>query len=203
MAVAVIVLLPCGNGEDGVHVHAPLALAVVVHTGVPARYTVTELFGSALPLMTGVVVFVAPLVAGAVIVGALPLLTGVAGVIGLAALLAVFVSPSAGAVVALNTGCVPTVLGLGVAGTVNVLVLFGVIGLGLVQVATWPLVLHVQPLLVNVLGALTPLGNVTVVVSGPVASPGPLLVMLIGTLLVWPAARLGEGWPMVVVRSGK
>ena len=133
----------------------------------PARYTVTELFGSALPLMTGVVLLIALLAAGAVIVGALPLLTGVLGVIGLAALLLVADSPGAGAVLALNTGCVPMVLAFGVAGTVKVLLVFGASGPGLVHVAVWPLVAHVQPLLLNVPGVVTPAGNVTVVVSGP------------------------------------
>ena len=71
---------------------------------------------------------------GAPIVGPLPLVTGVIGVKGLAPLLPVFVSPSAGAVVALNTGCVPIRLALGVAGTLNVLDVVAVIGPGLVQV---------------------------------------------------------------------
>ena len=139
---------------------------------------------------------------GAVIVGAVPAATGVLGVMGVAALLAVLASPGAGAVVALNTGCVPMVLLLGVAGTVKPLLTVGLIGPGVVQVTVWLAVLHVQPLLLNVAGALTPLGKVTVVVSGPVAAPGPLFVTVTGTLLGWPAAKLGAGWPMVVVRSG-
>ncbi len=71
------------------------------------------------------------------------------------------------------------------------------------QVAVWPLVVQLQPLLLNMAGALTPVGNVTVVVMGPVASPCPLLVTVTGTLLGWPAARLGAGWPRVVTRSGE
>ena len=184
MAVAVRVLEPCGNDDDGVHVHVPLVLAVVVHIGVPARYTLTKLFGSAVPLMTGVAELMALVLAGAAMVGAVPLLTGVLGVIGLAVLLLVFVSPGAGVVVALNTGCVPIVPLLGVAGKVKVLLSVGLIGPGFVQVEIWPLVLQVQPLLLNVAGALTPLGSVTVVVIGPWALPGPLLVMVIGTLLI-------------------
>ena len=59
--------------------------------------------------------------------------TGVVGVIGAAALLAVLVSPPP-LLVALNTGCVPTVLAFGVTCTWIVLLPPAVIGPGWVQV---------------------------------------------------------------------
>ena len=135
------------------------------------------------PVIVGVVSFVVLPDAGVVIVGGLPLTTGVVGVIGVAALLAVLASPGAGDVVALNCGDVPTVPALGVAGTTKPLLTVGLIGPGVVQVTVWLAVLQLHPLLVNVAGALTPVGSVTVVVIGPVAAPGPLLVTVTGTLL--------------------
>ena len=58
------------------------------------------------------------------------------------------------------------------------------------------------PLLVKLAGALVPAGSVIVVVMVPVVGPLPLLVTVTGTLLATPATKLGEGWPMVVVKSG-
>ena len=71
------------------------------------------------------------------------------------------------------------------------------------QVTICPLVLHTQPLLLKLAGALMPPGNVTVVVMKPSAAPLPLLVMVTGKLLVAPATNAGVGWPMAVVTSGE
>ena len=51
-------------------------------------------------------------------------------------------------------------------------------------------------------GALTPAGNVIVAVIVPVVVVVPLLVTVNGTLLAMPTTKLGEGWPMLVVKSG-
>ena len=118
-------------------------------------------------------------------------------------MLLVLASPGTGAVVALNWGWVPTVLMSGVAGTLKVLLLPGAIGPALRQVTTWLAVVQTQPLLLKLAGADTPAGSVTVLVSGPVAGPWPLLVIVIGTLLACPTAKLGEGWPTLVVISGE
>ena len=68
---------------------------------------------------------------------------------------------------------------------------------------TKPLVVQVLPLLVNDAGALKfAFGSVIVVVIGTVVGPVPLFVTVIGTLLGEPATKLGEGWPMTVVKSG-
>ena len=98
-------------------------------------------------------------------------------------LLPVFVSPVTGFVVALNIGFVPTVVTSGVTGTLNVLLAPAAIGPRLVQVTVGAEVLHVQPLLVNMGGAVTPLGNVIVVVIMPGAAPLPLFVTVIGKSL--------------------
>ena len=143
----------------------------------------TVLPGSAIPLMVGVVSPVVLLLPGAEIVGAVPPATAVVGVSGLATLLMVLASPGTGAVVALNCGCVPTVLISGVAGTLKVLLLPGAIGPALMQVTVWLAVVQLQPLLLKLAGADTPAGRVTVLVSGPVAGPWPLLVIVMGTLL--------------------
>jgi hypothetical protein len=101
-----------------------------------------------------------------------------------AALLPVIVSPVTGFVVALKTGFVPTVVILGVTGTSNVLLPPTAIGPGLVQVTDGADVEHVQPLFINVGGAVTPVGNVIVVVIMPGAAPFPILATVIGILLV-------------------
>ena len=141
------------------------------------------------------------LAAGTTMIGALPLLTGVLLVRGIAVLLVVLVSPATGAVVALNTGCVPTVLALGVAGTLKPLLPLALIGPGLTQVTMLLLVVQTQPLLLKLAGAVTPVGKVTVVVMGPRVGPLPLLVTVTGTLLACPTTKAGEGCPIVVVRS--
>lgn len=58
-----------------------------------------------------------------------------------------------------------------------------------------------MPPLLKLAGALVPLGNVNVVVIGPVVGPVPLFVTVTGTLLACPATNAGEGCPMAVVRS--
>ncbi len=120
-----MVVAPVGNAEAGVQLNAPLPL-VVVGTNGHARVVNRHRAGRvAVPVMVGVVSLVVLPLAGAVIVGGLPLATGLVGVNGRAALLLVLVSPGTGAVVALNTGWVPTVLALGVAGRVKPLLLSG------------------------------------------------------------------------------
>jgi hypothetical protein len=105
------------------------------------------------------------------------------GVKGVAALLPVIISPVTGFVVALNIGFVPTVVASGVIGTLNKLLAPALIGPGLVHVTEGADVEHVQPLLVKFVGAVTPLGNVIVVVIMPGAGAVPILATVIGKLL--------------------
>jgi hypothetical protein len=116
------------------------------------------------------------------------LTTGVVGVIVGAVLLAVITSPGIGVVFALTVGLVPTVDACGTTGTLNVLGLVVVIGLGFTQVTVNGVVADTeqfQPLLLNeVLGVLRPAPNITVVVIGPLAVAEPMLVTVTGTLLV-------------------
>jgi hypothetical protein len=109
--------------------------------------------------------------------------TGVLGVSGVAALLPVWVSPATGAVVALNTGEVLTVETDGVIGTLIVLLVpFGMAVLVLqetVELTVWQL----QPFVVNDDGAVTPAGNVTVVLIGPAAVAEPTLATTTGKVL--------------------
>ena len=99
-------------------------------------------------------------------------------------LLPVFVSPVTGFVVPLKIGFVPTIDAFGVIGILNKLLAPAAIGPALVHVTEGADVEHVQPLLVNVAGALTPLGSVMVVVIMPGAAPFPILATVIGKLLV-------------------
>jgi hypothetical protein len=96
----------------------------------------------------------------------------------------VFVSPVTGVVVPLKTGFVPTIDAFGVMGTLNKLLPPAAIGPGLVQVTVGEAVEHVQPLLVKLTGAVTPVGNVIVVVIMPGAGAVPILATVIGKLLV-------------------
>jgi hypothetical protein len=119
-----------------------------------------------------------------------------------AVLLAVFVSLGTGVVVAVN-GCVPpAVLALGVTGTLIKLLVPLLIGPGLIHVITELVLVQAQPLLLNDAGDVTPLGNVIVVVIGPVVGPVPTLATVTGNVPAWPATSAGLGVPMVVVRSG-
>src|SRR5262247_3980721 len=95
--------------------------------------------------------------------------TAVVGVIGVAALLAVLVSPGVLAV------------------PVN--------GPGWVQVTVWPLVVQLHGPLVKLAGALVPAGSVIVAVIVPVVGPVPMLVTVMGTVLATPATKAGDGWP--------
>jgi hypothetical protein len=117
-------------------------------------------------------------------------------------LLPVFVSPVTGVVVAVNVGFVPTVVAPGVTGTLNVLLPLDAIGPGLVQVTEGADVEHVQPLLVKVAGAVTPAGNVIVVVIIPGAEPVPTFATVIGKSLGCPTVNGVNGCPTVVVISG-
>ena len=112
-----------------------------------------------------------------------PPTTGAVVVIGVAALLFVTVSPVTGFVVALNVGFVPDKDAFGVIGTKKVLSLPAAIGPALVQDTERTVVEHVQPLLVKFAGAVTPVGNVMVVVIMPGAEPVPILATVIGKLL--------------------
>jgi hypothetical protein len=70
VCVAVIVCAPSLNGADGVQDHEPSAATVAVHSVVPPSTTVTVAPGSPVPLMVGVLSFVAEPPAGPVITGA-------------------------------------------------------------------------------------------------------------------------------------
>lgn len=125
-----------------------------------------------------------------------PALAGATGdvvAVGVAVLLLVFVSPVTGFVLALNTGFVPTIDAFGVTGTKKVLSLPAAIGPKLVHVTEGAVVEHVQPLLVKVAGAVTPVGNVIVVVMMPGAAPVPIFLTVMGKLLVTPTCKVGDG----------
>ena len=119
--------------------------------------------------------------------------TGAVGVNGVAALLPVAVSPGTGAVVALNIGLVPTAALVGVIGTLKLSELAAVIDTGFVQATVELVVVQLQPLLIKLAGAVTPAGNVTVVLIGPVAVPVPMLATVTGKLLGLPATKAGLG----------
>ena len=134
-------------------------------------------------------------------------LTAIVGVIGVAVLSAVEVSPATGVVIAVNgVGEVPTVLGEGVTGIVKTAVFDGavlLIGPGVEQVTVCPLVLHVEPFVVNDAGALVPTGKPIVVIIGPVAGDVPAFVNVTGTLLGLPATKGVAGCPIVVTIFGE
>ena len=104
-------------------------------------------------------------------------------VVGVAALLLVIVSPVTGLVVALNVGFVPDNDAFGVIGTKKVLSLPAAMGPEFVQDTEGVVVEHVQPLLVKFAGAVTPIGNVIVVVIIPGAEAVPIFATVIGKLL--------------------
>ena len=108
---------------------------------------------------------------------------GIDAVMGVAALLAVFISPVTGVVVALNAGDVPDVEAFGVTGTLNVLLPPAMIGPAFVQVTEGVVVEHVHPLLVKFVGAFIPVGKVIVVVIGPAAEAVPILATVTGISL--------------------
>ena len=124
------------------------------------------------------------------------------GVMGVAALLLVAVSPGVPAVALNGPGVLPAVPLLGVMGTCTVLLALGASGPALLQATVLPLVVQLQPLLLKVAGAVTPLGKVMVMLIDPVVVAVPLLVTITGTALATPSIRRGAGWPMAVVRSG-
>ena len=139
--------------------------------------------------------------------GAVMPTTGVVGVIGVAGLFGVALVGSFGTTgVAVNgPGAVPTVLVAGVTGIFNTAVLFGavlLIGPGVEHVTVCPLVVHVEPFVVNVAGALVPAGKPIVVTIGPVAGPVPWFVNVTGTVLGVPATNGVNGCPIVVTTSG-
>jgi hypothetical protein len=115
--------------------------------------------------------------------GLVTAITGDDGVIGLAALLLVFISPGILGVLALNIGDVPTVLAFGVTGTLNVDDVPLAIGPGVVQLTNDPIVLQLQPLLAKPDGAVTPAGNVMFVVIVLAVVAVPTLLTVIGILL--------------------
>jgi hypothetical protein len=110
-------------------------------------------------------------------------MTGTKVVVGGAALFVVTVSPVTGFVVALNVGFVPDNDAFGVIGTKKVLSRPALMGPEFVHVTVGAVVEHVQLLLVNVAGAVTPTGNVIVVVIMPSAGAFPILATVIGKLL--------------------
>ena len=127
------------------------------------------------------------------------------GVIGVAALFPVTISPGVVGVAVNGVGDVPTVLAAGVTGTLITLVLLGatlLIEPGLVQVTVCPTVVQVLLLLVNVAGALIPVGKVIVVVIMPVVGEVPIFVTVTGTILGVPTTNGVNGCPIVVTKSG-
>jgi hypothetical protein len=108
----------------------------------------------------------------------------VVGIIGVAGLLLVTVSPVTGVVVAVNVGVVPTVAADGETGTLNVLSRPALMGPAFVQITEGAVVEHVQLFDVKVAGAETPAGKVMVVVITPRAGPVPILATVTGILLV-------------------
>ena len=69
VAVALIVCAPSAIGRLGVQLQLPLVSVVAVHRSTPFSVTLTVLFGSALPLMAGVLSLVLLLAAGVLITG--------------------------------------------------------------------------------------------------------------------------------------
>lgn len=128
-----------------------------------------------------------------VITSGRPAKTGLVVVVGVALLLPVFVSPVTGVVVALNVGFVPTTDASGVTGTMILMLSPAAIGPGFVHVTVWPLVEHVEPLVVKFAGADVPVGNVIVVVIMPGAGPVPTFLTVICTSLGWPTVKVGDG----------
>ena len=118
-----------------------------------------------------------------------------------AALLFVTVS-TAVLTVPVITGFVPNVVASGVTGTLSVMTPPGSREVGCTQFTVWPVVMQLQVLLVKVIGALVPTGNVIVAVSGPDVGPVPMFDTVICTVLLMPTTMLGAGWPMTEVRSG-
>jgi hypothetical protein len=105
----------------------------------------------------------------------------------------------------LKVGVVPATEAEGVTGTLIVMALLGAVllnGPGVLQVTVCPEVVQLLPPLVKVAGADVPVGNVMVVVIGPVAGPDPTFVVVIGILLTCPTVSGVAGWPIVVVKSG-
>jgi hypothetical protein len=115
--------------------------------------------------------------------GAFCAATGAVGVSGAAALLPVCVSPTTGAVVALNTGEVLTVDAVGVIGTLIVLLVPFGSALLVLQATVEPTVWQLQPFVVNDAGAVTPAGNVIVVLIGPAAVAVPTFATTTGKIL--------------------
>ena len=103
---------------------------------------------------------------------------------------------------AVRIGVVPTAVGPGVIGIESGLLAPGLIGPGLVQVTALAVLVQVQPGagLKGPAGAVMPVGRGTVTVIGPLGAP-PTFVTVTGTLLVMPSLKLGEGWPMLIVKS--
>jgi hypothetical protein len=123
-------------------------------------------------------------------------------------LLLVFASPPP-ALVALNVGEKPTSTGLGVIGTLMVLLPPFGMGVLLVQVAVLAVkgsggcvAVHVHGPLVKLAGAVTPGGKLTVVVTGPLVGATPMLLMVTGKVLGTVACNAGCGLPMLVTKSG-
>lgn len=121
--------------------------------------------------------------------------------VSVALLLAVLLSPGV-ATRFVKVGDVPTAAANGVIGTVKVVLAALASGPGLEQATLVPVVEQLKPLLVNVAGAVTLAGIVSVVVIGPVVGALPMLLTPTGSELVCPATRAGLGWLIDVVRSG-
>jgi hypothetical protein len=105
-------------------------------------------------------------------------------VVGADVLLIVFGSLAIGVVCAVNVNGVPAVLAFGVTGILITLFPATAIPFGVVHITLKPVVLvHVQPLSVNIAGVVVPAGKLIVVVNGPLAAPVPILATVTGMLL--------------------
>jgi hypothetical protein len=110
--------------------------------------------------------------------------TGVVTVVGAAVLLVEELSPGIGATSPVNVGLVPTIVALGVIGTLNVVDVPLAKAEEVLQLTTDPAVMQLQPLLVKLAGAVTPVGKLTVTANGPPAEAVPTLETVTGKLLV-------------------
>jgi hypothetical protein len=135
--------------------------------------------------------------------------TAVLGVIGVAGLLLTKEVGSFGELgVAVNgPGVLPIVPTVGVTGMSKTAVLLPATllnGPGVVHVTTCPVVVQVEPLVVNgPAGALVPVGKLMVVVITPASGAEPVLVSVTGMLLGLLATKFGAGCPILEIILGE
>jgi hypothetical protein len=105
-------------------------------------------------------------------------------VVGAAVLLVGELSPGIAATLPLNVGLVPTMAALGVMGTLKIVDVPLPKAEEVLQLTNAPAVIQLQPLLVKVAGAVTPVGKFTVTFNGPPAEAVPTLEIVTGKSLV-------------------